>query len=126
MQNHINKAMRSIENKEYLKAIMYIRLVYNSFYIQKRKISVIYPKKSYMQIANSKCIKYKSWRDSFLTIDYRGLRVLNSIEKYSATSGTQFISTEGEDLLRLTRAMRNHCSLFASLKKDTKEEKEDE
>lgn len=124
MQDHINQAMRSVEKKEYFKAVVHIRIVYSNFYTQKRNISMMYPKKNHIQIANSQCIKYKNWRDSFLSIDNKGLKILNSIEKYSATSEKNFISIDGDDILKMTRAMRNHCHLFASLRKHTKEEDE--
>ncbi len=126
MKNHINNAQKSIYKREYSMALTQIYSIYHRFYAAKRKIILSYSNKSFLQIANSDCVRYKNWRTSFYSVDNKAEEILKIIENHSASSGKKFVTADGDNILKNARAMRNHCNLFASMRKITEKTNKEE
>jgi hypothetical protein len=126
MERKVKQAFRKVRDNDFSGALTILFAVYNNFYQKKNVVKRQHLGKNFKAIANSDCPHYQDWRKEFTLIDPQSITILKAIEMHSHKNAKRYINGNGEDILKQTRAMREHCGLFASMRKKSIQQEEQE
>lgn len=121
MEKNIKKAKKCIEMRDLSGALTHLHLVYSTFHKRKEEICFKRRSLSFKQIANSDCPYYNEWRGKFSLFHPTASKLLEIVEDESYRKEKEFTNMFGEDLLKKTITLRNHCDMFAKLQKTTEQ-----
>lgn len=116
MEKNIKKAKKCIEMRDLSGALRHLHLIYAAFYKRKEEIKFRHRSLNFKQIANSDCPYYNEWRTKFIQFHPIASKLLEIVENESYRQEKEFVNLLGEDQLKKTIVLLNHCNMFAKSK----------
>jgi len=122
-QNLSSLIRQAINTRNYTLALSHMFTLYQYFYQSQIELVGYYNSKK--EAAESSEYEARKWFEDYkkYVLDARVGFQLFKIEKYSKDYGKKFITAEGDDILKKTLQMKNHCNNFYNLRKKVKKKK---